>query len=140
MRTPRREQGRYASLSGLSIIRNAVDAPFPLIVIDRSGRPVPHLTEYYRLSLLDNVPRTTVDTYFGLLLPVFSYFLDHGWDWCRPPDDIRQYLTQFFRAQLHCKISSATVQGFPRRSCVFAILQGKLCFFISFSRIGKPWG
>src|SRR5579883_2380190 len=31
------------------------------------------------------------------------------------------------------------MQEFPRRSCCFCILQGKLFLFTAFHRIGKPW-
>ena len=74
MRNALRTHGRYTSLSGLSTIKGLPSDVYPLIVIDQAGKPVPHITEWYRLSCLETGPATTRATRFGLLLPVFSFF------------------------------------------------------------------
>src|SRR5258707_6136529 len=113
MRPPRRDHGRYASLSDLRVVRYPEGAPWPLIVVAGSGLPVAHLTEYYRLRVREPGPRTTTETYFGYLLPVVAYFLDRGWDWCAPPEEVREHLLRFFSERLHCQVRpDADLEGY----------------------------
>lgn len=108
MHPPRREHGRYASLSGLRVVRYPGGASWPVIVVDGAGLPVPALTEYYRVRVSESKPRTTVETYFGYLLPVIAYFLERGWDWRAPPEEVREHLLAFFSERLHCQVRPDT--------------------------------
>jgi integrase len=113
MRPPRRAQGRYASLSGLRVVRYPGNAHWPRIVVDRTGLPVAHLTEYYRVRIREPGPRTTTETYFGYLLPVTAYVLERGWNWCAPPEEVREHLLAFFFERLHCQMRpDADLEGY----------------------------
>ncbi len=113
MRETRRERGRYASLSGMRVIKGDPGDAFPLLIVDRQGLLVPHAAEYYRLRLLECEPRSTTDTYLGHLLPVLSFLSEAGRDWAAPPREVRQSFFMFLRQELHCTVSPDTdLDGF----------------------------
>lgn len=98
MRTGPRQQGRYAALSGMTTVQGR-DNKYELIVVDRDGRPVPELTEWYRLRRQAG-PNRTRDTYLGYLIPVFSYFRDHGWAILGSRNEVRVHILEFMRGPL----------------------------------------
>jgi len=107
MGTPHRERGRYASLSGYRTITGDAADTFRLTVVDRDGLPVMPLTLYHHLRVGCG-PRSTADTYLGMLCPVFAFFDEHDQSWEEPPDRIEQYLCAFLRERLHLVVSADT--------------------------------
>jgi site-specific recombinase XerD len=113
VRNALRTGGRYTSLSGLRTIQGCSDDVYPLIVIDQAGRPVPHVTEWYRLSRLNTGPATTRATRLGLLLPAFSFLLDCHWEWNASPLLLRKHLMIFFNEALSCILSpDSSIDGY----------------------------
>ena len=102
MRTPRRSNGRFASLSGLSTIRCGSAAAHPCIVIDAQGLPLFPYTHWYALRIQDNdLAKSTVETYLGYLLPFAGFLQLHGVAWNSPPEVIRIRMKRFLRSELH---------------------------------------
>src|SRR5712692_515434 len=105
MRIKTREHGRFVSLSGLRKVVGSPGGRYELFVVDASGRPVSHLTEWYRLRKSPG-PNGTRRTYLGFLLPFFGYLLKKGHAWNHEPERIRTYIKAFFQEEVACKVST----------------------------------
>ena len=97
------QAGQLTSSSGLRKIAGPPGSPFALIVVDQQGRPVSHLSEWYRRRQEPGADRTR-QTYLGMLFPVIGFFLAKGYAWNDPPERIRTYLVEFFRERLACRM------------------------------------
>lgn len=76
---------------------------FEVIILDRQGRPVSHLSEWYRRRH-EPGPDRTRHTYLGMLLPVIGFFLERGYAWNDSPEQVRTYLVEFLRERLACRM------------------------------------
>jgi site-specific recombinase XerD len=106
MRSPGRDRGRFASLSGLSIVRCGPGAPYARIVIDSNGLPLYAYTKWFALRMADvaeedSTARSTVETYFGFLLPFAGYLHARNIAWNSSPETIRAQLQAFHQSELH---------------------------------------
>jgi len=112
MRQPRREHGRYASLSGYRFVKGRAGDLYELIVVDRTGLPVMPLTVWYDRRMAPS-PNRTRDTYLGMLCPVFAYLADRGWAWDAPPERVHEYLIHFLRDRLRLTVHpDTTLDGY----------------------------
>lgn len=89
--------------SGLRKVAGRPGSVFEIIVVDREGRPVTHLSEWYRRRQ-EPGPNRTRQTYLGMLFPVMGFFLEKGYAWNDPPERVRTYLVEFLRDQLTCRM------------------------------------
>ena len=106
MRSPGRERGRFSSLSGLSVQRCDPAAPYSRIVIDANGLPLYAYTKWFALRMQDveqyNWPaKSTIETYFGFLLPFAGYLHARDIPWNSPPSVVRKQLQAFCQNELH---------------------------------------
>ena len=97
------QAGQLTSSSGLRKIAGPPGSPFALIVVDQQGRPVSHLSEWYRRRQEPGSDRTR-QTYLGMLFPVMGFFLEKEYAWNDPPEQIRTYLVEFLRERLACRM------------------------------------
>src|SRR2546427_6298646 len=81
------DRGQFVGVSGLRKIAGPPGSAFEVIVIDRRGRPVSHLSEWYRRRH-EPGPDRTRQTYLGMLFPVMGFFLERGYAWNDPPEQI----------------------------------------------------
>ncbi len=89
--------------SGLRKMAGPAGSPFEVIVVDRQGRPVSHLCEWYRRRQ-EPGPDRTRQTYLGMLFPVMGFFLARGYAWNDAPSQVRTYLVEFLRERLVCRM------------------------------------
>src|SRR5437667_11572363 len=89
--------------SGLRKIAGPPGSSFEIIIVDRRGRPVSHLSEWYRRRQ-EPGPDRTRQTYLGMLFPVISFFLDRGYAWNAPPEQVRTSLVEFLQERLACSM------------------------------------
>lgn len=112
MRTKARVLGRFVSTYGFKKIACAPGSKYELIVVDSQGRPVSHLTEWYRLRKTPGCDGTR-RTYLGMLQPFFGHLLAHGYAWNSEPERIRSYVQGFLRDDLSCLVSrDTTLDGY----------------------------
>jgi hypothetical protein len=95
--------GQFASSSGLRKIPGPAGGTCEVIIVDPKGRPVSHLTEWYHRKKEPGANRTR-QTYLSMLFPVMSFYLDKGYAWNAPPEQIHIYLREFLLERLSCQI------------------------------------
>ncbi len=95
--------GPLVASSGLRKVAGRPGSVFEIIVLDRQGRPVSHLSEWYRRRQ-EPGPDRTRQTYLGMLFPVMGFFLERGYAWNDPPERVRSYLVEFLRERLACRM------------------------------------
>ena len=99
----RHHMGQLVGSSGLRKMAGLPGSSFEVIVTDWQGRPVSHLSEWYRRRH-EPGPNRTRQTYLGMLFPVMGFFLERGYAWNDPPEQVRTYLVEFLRERLACRI------------------------------------
>ncbi len=95
--------GQFVSSSGLRKITGLAEGTYELIIVDRNSRPVSHLTEWYHRRKEPGSNRTR-QTYLSMLCPVMGFYLDRGYAWNAPPEQIRIYLREFLLERLSCQV------------------------------------
>jgi site-specific recombinase XerD len=95
--------GQFVGSSGLRKMAGQAGSSFEIIVVDRQGRPVAHLSEWYRRRQ-EPGPDHTRQTYLGMLFPVMGFFLERGYAWNAPPEQVRTSLVEFLRERLACRM------------------------------------
>src|SRR5947209_5001938 len=103
MRAKVRKRGRFVSTYGFKKITCAPGNKYELIVVDGEGRPVSHLTEWYRLRKTPGCDGTR-RTYLGMLQPFFGYLLVHHYAWNSKPELIRSYVKAFLCDEVSCLV------------------------------------
>src|ERR1700730_2389119 len=103
MTQKRQQAGQFVSTSGFRKVAAPKASPFEMIVVDRQGRPVSHLTEWYQRRH-EPGPNRTRQTYLGMLFPLMSFYLEKRYAWNDPPERVRAYLVEFLRERLSCRI------------------------------------
>ena len=99
----RQHSGHFVPTSGLRKIAGLTEGHYDLIVVDRSGRPVSHLTEWYcRRKELG--PNRTRNTYLSMLCPVMGFYLDRGYAWNAPPEQVRIHLRELLLERVACQV------------------------------------
>ncbi|HTK06090.1 MAG TPA: site-specific integrase [Ktedonobacteraceae bacterium] len=104
MRVTERIQGRFVSTYGMKKVVCLPESRYELIIVDCSGKPVSHLTEWYRLRKQPGCDGTR-RTYLNFLLPFFCYLLKNGADWNREPEYIRAQIKTFLREETACQVA-----------------------------------
>ena len=99
----RSQIGPLVGASGLRKMAGPPGSSFEIVVVDRQGRPVSHLSEWYRRRQ-EPGPDRTRQTYLGMLLPVMGFFLEREYAWNEPPEQVRSYLLAFLRERLACRL------------------------------------
>jgi len=95
--------GPLVASSGLRKVAGRPGSVFEIIVVEQQGRPVSHLSEWYRRRH-EPGPDRTRQTYLGMLFPVMGFFLERGYAWNDPPERVRSYLVEFLRERLACRL------------------------------------
>lgn len=103
MAQKRPQRGQLVGASGLRKMAGPPGSSFEIVVVDRQGRPVSHLSEWYRRRQ-EPGPARTRQTYLGMLFPVMGFFLDREYAWNDPPEQVRSYLVAFLRERLACRL------------------------------------
>ncbi len=65
--------------SGLRKVPGKPGSAYAIIVVDQQGRPVSHLSEWYRRRQ-EPGPDRTRRTYLGMLFPVMGFFLERAFN------------------------------------------------------------
>lgn len=79
--------------------------PYKVLFVDRHGRLIVALTEWYRLrSTLG--PASTRDTYLSCLLPFFTFLSEKECPWNASPEQLRPILVKFYRERFCCLVRS----------------------------------
>lgn len=99
----RAPSGHLAGARGLQKMAGPPGSPFEIVIVDRQGRPVSHLCEWYRRRQ-EPGPDRTRQTYLGMLFPVMGFFLEKEYAWNDPPEQVRSYLVAFLRERLACRL------------------------------------
>ena len=73
MAQKRPQRGQLVGASGLRKMAGPPGSSFEIVVVDRQGRPVSHLSEWYRRRQ-EPGPDRTRQTYLGMLFPVMGFF------------------------------------------------------------------
>jgi integrase len=104
VRAQQRVQGRFVSTCGLRKIVCALGSRYELLVIDGSGHPVSHLTEWYQQRKQPGADSTR-RTYLNFLLPFMGYLLQREAAWNQPPEMIRTLVKEFLRDEVACQVA-----------------------------------
>ncbi len=91
------------SSSGLRKMTGLAEEKYELIIVDRTGKPVSHLIEWYHRRKEPGANRTR-QTYLSMLCPVMGFYLDRGYAWNAPPEQVRIYLREFLLERLSCQV------------------------------------
>jgi site-specific recombinase XerD len=89
--------------SGLRKVPGKPGSVFEIMVVDQHGRPVSHLSEWYRRRH-EPGPDRTRQTYLAMLFPVMGFFSEKEYAWNDPPERLRNYLIEFLRERLACRM------------------------------------
>jgi len=104
VRARTRVQGRFVSTCGLKKIVCSSESHYKLIVVDSTGRPVSHVTEWYRIRKQPGADGTR-RTYLNFLLPFMGYLIKKGVAWNLEPEDIRSQVKEFLREEVACLVA-----------------------------------
>ncbi len=104
MRATARVQGRFVSTCGLSKIVCSSESRYELIVVDGTGHPVSHVTEWYRLRKQPGTDSTR-RTYLNMLLPFMGYLINKGTAWNLEPDALRIQVKEFLQQEVACFVA-----------------------------------
>lgn len=104
MRERQRLQGRFVSASGLRKVICASGSRYELIIVDRTGHPVSHLTEWYRQRKQPGTDSTR-RAYLNFLLPFCGYLLQKDAAWNQEPEAIRTLARDFLRDEVECRVT-----------------------------------
>jgi Phage integrase family len=104
MRIPARERGRFVSSWGLRKVVGYPSGRYEVIIVDNAGRPVSHLTEWYRLRKQPGGDGTR-RTYLNFLMPFFAYVFKRGAAWNGEPEHIRSLVKAFLRDEVVCQVT-----------------------------------
>ncbi len=107
MRLKQRVQGKFVSCSGFRKVTCLPGGRYELIVVDWEGRPVSHVTEWYRLRKMPGCDGTR-RTYLSFLLPFFSYLLHQGVAWNDVPTRLRRAVKDFLLDDVSCHMGCDT--------------------------------
>ena len=91
--------------SGLRKVPGKPGSAFAIVIVDQQGRPVSHLSEWFRRRQ-EPGPDRTRRTYLGMLFPVMGFFVERGYAWNDPPEQVRTYLVEFLRERLACRMQA----------------------------------
>jgi site-specific recombinase XerD len=105
MRAQQRLHGRFVSTCGLRKVACAPGSRYELIIVDRAGHPVSHLTEWYRQGKQPGTDSTR-RTYLNFLLPFYGYLLQRDAAWNQKPEAIRTLVKEFLRSEVACQVAS----------------------------------
>ena len=94
-----RHQGRFLPTSGLQKLAGRPGDRYELVIIDPQGRPVSHLSEWYRLRK-DYGSARTRQTYLDMLLPFTGFLLRRELRWNDHPHVIQEHIVLFLRDSL----------------------------------------
>jgi len=107
MRNQARDHGRFVSRSGLRKVPGPPEGRYELIIVDGSGRPLSHLTEWYRRRKHIGAHRTR-QTYLDFLLPFMGFQVRKGYLWNATPAHVRVQVLEFLREDVACQVRPDT--------------------------------
>lgn len=114
MRMTGRERGKFTALNGLRKVTVPPDigGRYAVIIQDRAGLPVPHLTEWFH-QRTEPATEGTRDAYFAMSRSFIGFLLDHHYSWRAEPAEVRDYYLEFLRDDLQCVVRpAATTEGY----------------------------
>ncbi len=97
------QERELAPISRIQRIVGRPDDPYEVIFLNREGRIIVPLTEWYRLRKSQG-PLSTRETYLFCLLPFFTFLTERGGAWNAPPEQLRTILIEFHRDRLGCLV------------------------------------
>ena len=97
------QERELAPISHIQRIAGGPDDPYEVIFLNREGRIIVPLTEWYRLRKSQG-PLSTRETYLFCLLPFFTFLTERGGAWNAPPEQLRTILIEFHRDRLGCLV------------------------------------
>jgi integrase len=104
MRAVARVQGRFVSVWNLKKIPGPPGGAYEYIIVDSTGRPLSHLTEWYRLRKHPGALGTR-RTYLHFLLPFMGYLHSRGIAWNLEPDALRTQVKAFLSEEVACFVT-----------------------------------
>lgn len=105
MRMAGRAHGKFTALNGLRKVTISPDTGgrYAVIIQDRSGLPVPHLTEWFHQRTEPGNDGTR-DAYFAMNRSFIGFLLDHAYPWRAEPAAVRDYYLEFLRDEVRCVV------------------------------------
>lgn len=97
------QERELAPISRIQRIAGRPDGPYEVIFLNREGRIIVPLTQWYRLRKSQG-PLSTRETYLFCLLPFFTFLTERGGAWNGPPEQLRTILIEFHRDRLGCLV------------------------------------